>query len=301
MPMQKQTKIWIAGAVLVLGLLVPSVLAIFFGIRAEDFKSKWQAAKAETQNLQSKLRAISPTAPELIYTEIPAKQQHVSTSTGNDSQSDSRLRELEDALIERDGIIASLQQQTQERTTNRLDKNQGRGRPQMSMEELKTKDPERYAEIQKYREEAKQKLNDSFARKTAPLVNKDTSGMTDEEKKEYNTMLQLLDETWRLAERAQSDLPRDERNEIRRTMFENMVILEPMLKNERQREFYNLGTEFGCSPEESLSLVNYLNDVIDRTTTRNYYNGFHRNHDSHTPQTQNNPQPSVQPQTAEGP
>lgn len=285
--MEKQTKVLATGVVLAGSLLTTSSLAIFFGIRAEKYRDQWHAARAEAQNLREKRRPVNSADPALIFTGTAPNKPSSETPNDNSAWLRDRIRELETALEAKGDPTMSPRQRS---TNSPPDEAHRSRRPDTSLEELKNSDPEKYEEIMKYREEAKQRINDSFAEKAAQLLNKDFSGMTGEEKEEYNLMLQLLDETWKLADRLQSDPPREERDEIRKILFENMIMLEPMLKNERQREFYNLGVKFGYNEEEALSLVNYLNYVIDSTSMRNIYRSPH-----HGPPKASQPQDKSKP------
>jgi len=139
---------------------------------------------------------------------------------------------------------------------------------------MKKNDPERYQEMTARREEARQQTRDSLARKAAYLLNRDTSDMNDDERESYNQMLQLLDDAWEFSEQLRTDPPREERHELWQNLRETVAALEPMMRDERDREFYSLGLEAGCSEAEARALVNHLNEVLDLTSLRNVYEGM---------------------------
>ena len=115
----------------------------------------------------------------------------------------------------------------------------------------------------------------SIAEQAAYYLNRDTDAMGEDEFTEYERMLELLDETWSLAEQMQSDLPWEERRPLRRAMRDNMQALEPMLEDERDQAFYEIGLDFGYTESEAVEFANYLNGVIDVTSSRALYEGMY--------------------------
>jgi hypothetical protein len=135
------------------------------------------------------------------------------------------------------------------------------------LENLREEDPDRYAEIQARRAEAQQRVRDSFARKAAHFLYRDTTTMDEIERAEYEHMLGLLGETWQLAEQMQAtDLNREARWEIRREVMQNVRTLTPILEAERDREFYQLAQQLGYDDQRAGQFVDYINDMIEVST-----------------------------------
>jgi len=185
-----------------------------------------------------------------------------------------RMGELQMELHQKDQIILALKYQVTNQVPTENYKPQARGD---WLEDLKQNDPERYEEIIKRREEARDRMRDGFARKAAELIQRDTSGMTLQEVEEYELMLQVLDEAWLLSERIRADMPQEKRRELRREMRETMHTLSPMMYNERSRQFYMLGIDFGYNENEAVEFVEYLNAIVELTSLRSIWHGNRTN------------------------
>jgi hypothetical protein len=136
------------------------------------------------------------------------------------------------------------------------------------MENLRTSDPQRYEEMQKRRQEMQQRVQDAWTQKTNYFMNRETSAMSDAELEEYTTMITLLEETWKLSQRMRADLSHDERHEVMSALRSNMVVLAPLIDNERNREYYDLATAMGHNEEEASAFVGYVNQITSNTSLR---------------------------------
>ncbi|MCP5487619.1 MAG: hypothetical protein H7A43_03135 [Verrucomicrobia bacterium] len=180
-------------------------------------------------------------------------------------------RKLAETLRARDEQLAWLRQASTPALTNQLDR-RDRGN---WLEDLKQSDPERYEEIVQAREAARQRVEDAFARKAAHFLNRDLSGWSDEEIAAYNGMLSLLDQTWQLADRMRADdLPREERQDLRRALMGNLRELTPWLEQERDHEFYQIAVQIGYSEAAASLFVDYLNNLIDVTSMGSIWRGM---------------------------
>jgi len=145
------------------------------------------------------------------------------------------------------------------------------------LESLKQQDPQRYAELQKQRQEAQETAQNAFAKKADYFLNRDTSHMSDGELADYNRLLTLLDQTWQLATALQAaELPRDQRREVMGTVRSNMVELAPLLVDERNREFQDYALALGVRPADAPAIVTNLNTVIEATSVQNLFSGLMR-------------------------
>jgi len=179
-----------------------------------------------------------------------------------------RVRELETQLGSSANLIASLQASQTSRWSRedrpRRDRNDW-------MEELKATDPERYQEIMERRAEARRRMSETFAVKAAHFLDRDTSLMSRVEEENYHHMISLLDETWRIAEKLNTDTPREERWPLMRQMHENIEVLSPLLDAQREREFRQIALDFGYDDMEAAQFVEYMNKIVDVTTMRSFF------------------------------
>lgn len=244
-------------------------LALYYGARSASYRERWAQADAA---LQQRERLKQPPAP--APTPDLAKESDaapISAAVAPDEEGfKAQIRDLQQSLQEKDALIVSLREAIA--TTNRPPRPERAWRdPNAWLEELKKDDPARYEQMVQEREEARQRVQSSFAEKAAHFINRDTSHMAEEEQKQYQFMLQLLDQTWRLSEQMRVDLPRDQRREIAHALRDNMNTLEPLLTDERQREFYALGRQLGYSGNDATQFVQYVNQIIEVTSLQNIF------------------------------
>jgi hypothetical protein len=136
---------------------------------------------------------------------------------------------------------------------------------------LQTNDPERYKEILDQRKKAQQATKYDIAKKAAHFLNQDVATMTDEEAEQYAKMMDLLDDSLKLSEKLNADLPQDERREIGRTLRDNMRELSPLLESERDKELLRIGKELGYDDRGAVDFANYIHDVIDVTSVNTIF------------------------------
>jgi hypothetical protein len=217
------------------------------------------------------LRAASAPQPIPPAPRAPVFPERSAQSLSSNALADLKrqVSELQASVQARDAALASLRQ-----SMTNAQPAEGWRRREEWLEELRTNDPAQYDQIMKEREEARQRVKDSFARKAAHFLEHDTSLMNDTEKQQYNQMLQLLDETWALSDKLRAEnLPRDERREIWGQMRDNMRTLSPMLDAERDKEFYNVAMDLGYNEAEAAEFVSYLTNIIDVTSMRSVFQG----------------------------
>ncbi|HOW97856.1 MAG TPA: hypothetical protein P5567_10730 [Kiritimatiellia bacterium] len=245
------------------------VASLVYLNRAARAEQQAAAARAEADTLRARVSAsaavVAP-APEDSPAEVPA----IAVARADDSEAQARIRELETALAEKDRVIWDLQA----RATNRPPPEDRRGRDRGDwMEDLRQRDPARYEEMQKRREERQREVSRQYAEKAAYFLKRDTSKMTDEEKASYDLMLQLLDETWRLSEQMRSELSPEQRRELGQALREKARVLNPLLEEERARTFIELGEQVGYAGAAATEFADYLESVIDLTSPRGMFRG----------------------------
>ncbi len=231
---------------------------------------KKQVAGLSRQNAEFIAHSAAPrpapapaVAPQLVTLVKTVLVETVSFSTNEDVAAlRSEVARLETALRAREEQAAAFRRAFTnpppgEAWTNRTN----------WLEQMKTNDPARYAEIMKAREESRQRLDRSFAEKAAFLLKRDKSKMNETEQQQYDQMVSILTQTWKLSEEVRnSNMPREDRWQTMQTIRDNMRTLEPMMATERDRSFFDVGKRLGYSDGQAESFVQYMNDLIDITS-----------------------------------
>ncbi len=255
---------------LALALVASSAIALRYREEALKADSRVRAAEEKLNAVhvaRATEHAVAP-APD-TNTVVEVATSAVLSATGDLQRV---VLDLEARIREKDAMIANFLAAA----TNAPARTNSpwRGREDW-LETMKKEDPARYEEIVKRRDEARKQMENAFAKKAAYLLNQDTSKRSEEEQAEHARLLALLDETWKAAEQLRTEgLPDDQRRALRQTMRENTQQLSPLLEAERNREFYELGVRFGYNDAEAVSLVEYINEVIDLTSMRNVFQGM---------------------------
>lgn len=276
--MQHQTKILLAAVPVALALATATGSAAYFRSRAEALKRENEATQRKVRTLEQKFEELQAVRPEPAYAQSALQRTAQTPAAGDEARIvalQARVAELEAALLERDRIIA----EQQSRSTNRVGR--GRGGPggpfrnfTTWLDDLRRTDPQRYEEIMREREERRQRVSEAFAKQATHFLARDTSRMTEEEKSQYNRMLDLLNQTWALSEQLRTDPPPEDGGTIMRTIWQNMQELGPLLETERQREFMDLALSIGYGPKEAAEFVAYLNQILEATSTRSLFPGM---------------------------
>jgi hypothetical protein len=182
-----------------------------------------------------------------------------------------RIRELETTLTNRPSPFD--RRSPRGPSTNRTEDAASRPRrgPQAWLDNLKETDPNHYEEFVSRREESRLKVQTAFSEKASHLLSRDLETMADEERATYTLMAQLLNDTWQKTEQLRTDLPWDQRHEVMRSVRTNMVMLEPLLLQERDKEWVNFGRELGYDDPGAVELANYLNRIIELTSMQDVY------------------------------
>ncbi len=264
--MKRERVLITAGCLLVAGCVGSTAVAVYLRHRLVMAEELQATAQQDLARLAANRSAPHPSEPAELRTTDPVVSAPVAGDAVGDEET-TLLREravlLEAALHEKDQmLLASQRAQTNDRPS-RADRPPDRRR---WLDDLKNNDPQAYEEFLARREESRRRMNESLARKSAFFLNRDTSTLSEEEQAAYGNMLTLLDETWRAAEQLQADLPREERRELRRTLFRNVRELSPMLEAERDVELYNLGRTAGYTEEEAGAFADYVSELIDLTS-----------------------------------
>jgi len=223
--------------------------AVYYKIQASDYEHRWGEAMDQ---LESALRIPKqfqslPAAPVII--------------ADNPTDQEKQIITLLTDLQKKDDLIARLTARTNGSVRA------GGFEQQSRLEEMKTTDPKQYEELMARREAFRQNVQNTFAQKAATLLDRDVSARNKEELAQYELMLKALDETWKLTEKLMSpDLSQEDRREVRQELTQKTQELQPLLRDERNKQFYELGKASGYSDTEAQAFADYINATIQATS-----------------------------------
>jgi len=256
-------------------LLLPAIAAAGIAIAAAHYrhasvslKQQLASANAAVQDLQRELRHARPNAANVVlaYTPVDSPRQEaaapVAAPDTNAAPSvvaslQARVRELEAAL--------------RGAGTNRPSGPGPSWRSRYSPEalaELERTDPAAYQELLRRREEARTAANTAISEQAEHLLEADVANLSEIEQAQRNQMLQLVSDTWKMTAAVMATPPPANRGDLTHAIHENLQMLGPLLEVERNREFRALALESGYSDADADLYVEYLNDVIEATSTR---------------------------------
>jgi len=244
------------------GLVVGSSLALYYRQQAADYEQQWQAASKEL----ARLAAMPPSAPD-APPEVKTPTIHWNPRANS---APSPSREPEPQTAEKSPTPpANETPPPRPAESNRF----GR-RGADWMENLRTNDPQRYAEFQQRRQERQENMQNAWMQATNYFMNRDTSKMTQADAEEYNTMISLLGQAWTLNQQLQAGLPPEERQQVMSDLRSNVTAIVPLLDSERNREYYDMAVAMGQSQDAAVALVNAVNQITSNTSLRTILPGI---------------------------
>jgi hypothetical protein len=250
-------------------LFVALISLVFSSVLAFHYRS--EAARFETEWLQAAAAMAEQTGPTIATASLAA----VSAPSDADPDWAEEVDRLKAELVRRDEMIANMRNQVRQipMSTEQIAAVAPPARGDW-LENLREEDPERYEQIQQRRIEMRQRVQDSFARKAAHFLYRDTNFMSEAEQVEHGQMLSLLENTWRLAERVQDDsLSWEDRRPIRAELMEQVAELRPLLESARDRELYDLGRQLGYDEAGAAQFVEYINDMHEVSSFTGIFRG----------------------------
>lgn len=258
-------------------LLLPAIAAAGIAIAAAahyrhasvSLKQQLASADATVQDLQRELRLARPNAANVVlaYTPVDSPRQETPSPVAATTDTNSTP-----------SVVASLQARVRELEaalrgpgTNRPSGPGPSWRSRYSPEalaELERTDPAAYQELLARREEARTAANTAISEQAEHLLEADVANLSEIEQAQRNQMLQLVSDTWKMTAAVMATPPPANRGDLTHAIHENLQTLGPLLEVERNREFRALALESGYSDADADLYVEYLNDVIDATSTR---------------------------------
>jgi len=246
----------------VIMLLITSSLALYYQRQSAYFQREWTTAAAQLDRITAESVASSHATRQV---EPKLKTSAAQTNSNDTDLVETSRRQVERPPVEKDKSAPTPAVTTSQRPAGQ---EQPRRRGRDWMENLRTTDPKRYEEMQQRRQEMQKSVETAWSQTTEYFMNRDTSRMTDQDLEEYNRMMTLLGETWTLRQQLQSGLPPDERRQVMSNVRSNIVVLTPLLDNERDREFYDLAVSLGQSASDAVAFVEYASQITSNTSLR---------------------------------
>jgi len=136
------------------------------------------------------------------------------------------------------------------------------------IENLRTNDPQRYAEFQQRRQSMQENIQNAWTQASDYFMNRDTSRMNPADQEEYKMMIALLGQASSLSQQLQSGLPADVRQQVATDLRSNVVAVMPLLENERNREYYDVAVAMGHNEQDAATMVDYINQIASNTSLR---------------------------------
>ena len=283
---------WILECGLVAGFLSSSGLALHFYTQARTARPASAAIEArpfQTERpatTQLGQTAIVPASPGL---QLAGAGPNTRVADQRKREWESRIARLEAEIQNKDAVILTLRQAA---TPPPPDPTRMPRRSSSWLEAIKQNNPQQYATLTNRREQVRQALETSVAEKADYFRNRDPATTTEAEQAQYQHMVQLLDDSWRLAEQLRSDLSPADRRAAQQTLRQNMREVEPILTTERSKEWYNLGLQLGYNEAEARAFGEHLNTIIDLTSVQSIYRNLREGRPP-DPRTLTPPAPAV--------
>ncbi len=179
-----------------------------------------------------------------------------------------RVAELERALAEREAEAVQEPPKPQEAPADRQRRQSFADR----MEQMKTENPEQYAEMQKRREEFRQSMEQRAQDRADFLAAVDTKNMNDAQKENHAKLVETVARVNELM--AQMSQPGAERTpEMRQQIGEAMGSLNELYGQERQYLLEATAQAAGYQGSQTAAFTEHINVIIQNTTVPNMHGG----------------------------
>jgi len=178
-----------------------------------------------------------------------------------------RVAELEKGLAARDAELEQLNQKRQaEAVSPRMP---GRGDFRRRMEQFKKENPERYAEMEKQREEMRQRMERDKEDRANFLASVNTQSMNENQKANHEKLLETLAKVEEL--RAQREQANAEPGSVADTEFhqamgQTMMELGTLYEQERMCLLEQAAFAAGYEGNDAATFVEYIQEAVQSTT-----------------------------------
>ena len=216
--------------------------------------SQKKAAEAEITALREQIARMGGNLPD---TKAPAESRPIDGSTNE-------IQALQALLAEKEVELATLTTNT---TTTNAPPRRQRESWEDRMAKMKEEDPEGYAEMIQRREERQQEMRYNLAERTATFMDLDTANMTEKELANHELLVEKMAKIWELSDRFQDPEAAPDR-EAMRELFSEARDVRPLMDQEREIMFKQLGTDLGYENKDAKAFATHVEEIIDATTMR---------------------------------
>ena len=234
-------------------IIVVSVVVAVGGITSAMKQSKrYKTANAEISALQEQIARMGGKLPG---TGAPGSRHR----DGDTNE----VQALQALLAEKEVELAALT--TNIPTTNAPSRQRESWEDRMAR--MKEEDPEGYAEMIRRREERQQEIRYNLAERTATFMDLDTANMTKKELANHELLVEKMARIWELSDRFQDPEAAPDR-EAMRELYKEIRDVRPLMDQEREVMFKQLGTELGYEKKDAKAFAAHVEEIIDATTLR---------------------------------
>jgi hypothetical protein len=170
-------------------------------------------------------------------------------------------------LADRDRELARLQPAAPVAARTNAPADGGRRRESFEdrLAQMQREEPERFAEMQKQREEFRQRIQTQATERTDFLKRIETANMTEAQRANHEQLL-LLTEQARLLIAQMPNLPHEEADQARRQLFESYGTLSKLYEQERRYLLEATAQSVGYKDQEAAQFADQIQLIYDQTT-----------------------------------
>ncbi len=234
------------------------------------------AAASVDYNDMLSIKGDDPAGGDLLSStgDVGRLQLELASLLSSRSNMQVRIASLEMDLFDARARIASLQSDSEDEETKQKPRleTERRNSREGYMERLKQENPERYAEMQKRREEFQAKIQHGTAERAMYMLDVDTSRMTEEQLQKHEQLVETLGVTLRKMDELpnlEGDAARDARHEF----HENIGKISELFKSEREYLLLETARELGYSEGDASGFSEYIEKIYNMTSVRGMFPG----------------------------
>jgi hypothetical protein len=165
------------------------------------------------------------------------------------------------------GELVTLQESPIEPVVEQKKEKKNRESREERMARMKAEDPEGYEEMIQKRKSRQEAMRYGLAERTATFMDLDTSNMTEEELANHDLLVEKMANVWALTEQFQDPEQKPDK-ETFKELFSEIHEARPLMEQERNVMFKQLGTDLGYEGENAQEFANHVEDIISVTTLK---------------------------------
>ena len=141
------------------------------------------------------------------------------------------------------------------------------------LERMKEEEPERYEEMQKHREEFRDRMERTTAERAAFLLEVDTANMSEEQVASHEELVGLIEATWALQRQLRDDSAEVNHHDVRHELMANVYRISQLYGQEREYLLEQTGRELGYEGEEVQTFASHIQGIMDMTSVNPFGGG----------------------------